>query len=153
MGEARDELNIGQLCKEVYGEQALIIGTGTYTGTVAAADHWDGPMRVMNVQPGLQNSYEELFHATGVKNLMLDLRKGKCDERVRKALSQRRLERFIGVLYKPQTERQSHYSWAVLPKQFDGFIWFDESRHVGTLEVNQPERGEPEYDQTWPFGL
>ncbi|KAI9158069.1 hypothetical protein HJFPF1_06057 [Paramyrothecium foliicola] len=153
MGQSRDELNIGQLCKETFGDSARIIGTGTNTGTVAAAHCWDGDMQVMRVQPGLRDSYEELFHATGVKNFMLDLRKGKCDDKVRQMLMKSRLERFIGVLYKPQTERHSHYSESVLPEQFDGFIWFDESRHVGVLEVHQPHNGEPEYDETWPFGL
>ncbi|KAM5351790.1 hypothetical protein ACJ41O_004513 [Fusarium nematophilum] len=152
MGWSRDEINIGQLCKETYGAKALSIGTGTHTGTVAAARRWDGDMQVMRVRPGLPNSYEELMHATGIKNFVLDLRKRNCDERLRKALSERRLERFIGVLYKPATERQSHYSSAILPEQFDGFIWFDESRHVGTLEVHQP-KSPLEFDETWPFGL
>ncbi|RSM20878.1 hypothetical protein CDV31_000249 [Fusarium ambrosium] len=152
MGWSREELNIGQLCKETYGNRALNIGTGTHTGTVAAAKRWDGDMQVMRVRPGLSNSYEELMHATGVKNFVLDLRAKKCDERLRKTLCERRLERFIGVLYKPATEKQSHYSTAVLPEQFDGFIWFDESRHVGTLEVHQP-KSPLEYHETWPFGL
>ncbi|KAJ3537377.1 hypothetical protein NM208_g6339 [Fusarium decemcellulare] len=152
MGWSRDELNVGQLCKETFGVKALSIGTGTNTGTVAAAKRWDGDMQVMRVRPGLPNSYEELMHATAIKNFVLDLRKRHCDERLRKALSERRLERFIGVLYKPATEKQSHYSSAILPEQFDGFVWFDESRHVGTLEVHQPK--EPlEYHETWPFGL
>ncbi|KAM0546692.1 hypothetical protein ACHAPJ_010729 [Fusarium lateritium] len=152
MGWSRDELNIGQICKETFGAKALSIGTGTNTGTVAAANSWDGDMNIMKVRPGLSNSYEELMHATGIKNFVLDLREGKCDKRLRKALSERRLERFIGVLYKPATEKASHYSYAVLPEQFDGFIWFDESKHVGTLEVHQP-KSPWEYHETWPFGL
>ncbi|EXM15666.1 hypothetical protein RAB80_017626 [Fusarium oxysporum f. sp. vasinfectum] len=152
MGWSRGELNIGQLCKETYGAKALNIGTGTNTGTVAAAKRWDGDMQVMGIRPGLPDSYEELMHATGIKNFVLDLRKKNCDARLRKALSERRLERFIGVLYKPATEKASHYSSAILPEQFDGFIWFDESRHVGTLEVHQP-KSPLEYHETWPFGL
>ncbi|KAF4443843.1 hypothetical protein F53441_11302 [Fusarium austroafricanum] len=152
MGWSRDELNIGQLCKETFGAKALSIGTGTNTGTVGAAQHWDGDMNIMKVQPGLPDSYEELMHATDIKNFVLDLRTGKCDEKLRKALSKKRLERFIGVLYKPKTEKASHYSYAILPEQFDGFIWFDESKHVGTLEVHQP-KSPWEYHETWPFGL
>ncbi|SCO80703.1 related to erythromycin esterase [Fusarium oxysporum] len=152
MGWSRGELNIGQLCKETYGAKALNIGTGTNTGTVAAAKRWDGDMQVMGIRPGLPDSYEELMHATGIKNFVLDLRKKNCDARLRKALSERRLERFIGVLYKPATEKASHYSSAILPEQFDGFIWFDEPRHVGTLEVHQP-KSPLEYHETWPFGL
>ncbi|OAA60349.1 hypothetical protein SPI_05473 [Niveomyces insectorum RCEF 264] len=152
MGWSRDELNIGQLCKETFGTQALAIGCSGYTGTVAAADHWDGDMRVMKVRPGLPNSYEELMHATGVKQFVLDLREGRCPPELRKALLKRRLERFIGVIYRPDTERQSHYSHAILPQQFDGFVWFDETRQVGALEVHQPQIP-LEYNETWPFGL
>ena len=152
MGWAREELNIGQLCKEAFGKQAISIGCCGNTGTVAAARRWDGDMQIMKVQPGMQNSYEELMHATGVKNFVLDLRESHCDEELRKALMKKRLERFIGVIYAPHTERQSHYSSAVLPEQFDGFVWFDETRHVGALEVHQPHVA-LEYDETWPFGL
>jgi len=152
MGWSRDELNIGQLCKETYGEQALSIGCGTYTGTVAAANRWGDDMRVIRVNPGMQGSYEELMHATGIKNFVLDLRKGKCGEQLREALRKKRLERFIGVIYRPDTERQSHYSSAILPEQLDGFVWMDETRHVGTLEVHQPP-SELGTDETWPFGL
>ncbi|KAJ4288288.1 hypothetical protein N0V88_007480 [Collariella sp. IMI 366227] len=119
---------------------------------VAAARRWDGDMQVMQVRPGLPNSYEELMHATGVKSFALDLREEHCDKQLREELMKKRLERFIGVIYSPNTERQSHYSMAVLPEQFDGLIWFDETRHVGALEVHQPHVA-LEYDETWPFGL
>ena len=152
MGWSRKELNIGQLCKETFGPQALSIGCLSNTGTVAAAKHWDGDMQVMKVRPGLPNSYEELMHSAGIKNFALDLRQGKCDEQLRELLRERRIERFIGVIYRPQTERQSHYSSAILPEQFDGIVWFDESRHVAVLEVHQPKQP-VEYDETWPFGL
>ena len=152
MGWSRGELNIGQLCKETFGKQALSIGCGTNTGTVAAAHRWNGDMVVMRVRPGLNNSYEQLMHAAQVKNFVLDLRKGHCNEKLRQELLKRRLERFIGVIYAPQTERQSHYSHAILPQQFDGFVWFDETKHVGALEVHQPHVA-LEYDETWPFGL
>ncbi|KAK4152017.1 erythromycin esterase type II [Chaetomidium leptoderma] len=152
MGWAREELNIGQLSKEAFGKQALNIGCCTNTGTVAAAHCWGGDMHVMQVRPGLPNSYEELMHATGVKNFVLDLREGHCNEELRQALMKNRLERFIGVIYAPRTERHSHYSLAALPEQFDGFVWFDETRHVGALEVHQPHVP-LEFDETWPFGL
>jgi len=152
MGWSRDELNIGQLCKETFGKQALNIGCSGNTGTVAAARRWDGDMQVMQVRPGLPGSYEELMHATAVKSFALDLREGHCNEELRKALMKKRLERFIGVIYSPHTERQSHYSSAVLPEQFDAFVWFDQTRHVGALEVHQPHVA-LEYDETWPFGL
>ncbi|KAK7425712.1 hypothetical protein QQZ08_007811 [Neonectria magnoliae] len=152
MGWSRDELNMGHLCKETFGNRALNIGCGTNTGTVAAAKRWDSDMSVMKLNPGLPNSYEDLMHATGIKNFVLDLRKGKCGERLRQLLCKKRLERFIGVIYRPDTEKQSHYSSAVLPDQFDGYIWFDESRHVGALEVHQPPEALGKHE-TWPFGL
>lgn len=153
MGWSRQEINIGQLCKEAFGPGgALNIGCMTYTGTVAAAHHWDGDMQHMKVRPGMKDSYEELMHATGVKNFVLDLRKGKCDDELRTALRKRRLERFIGVIYRPDTERLSHYSLACLPDQFDGVVWFDVTSPVGTHEVHQPHTPF-EFDETWPFGL
>ncbi|KAF5630930.1 erythromycin esterase [Fusarium sp. NRRL 52700] len=152
MGWSREELNIGQLCKERYEAQVLSIGTGTNTGTVATAQNWDGSMNIMELQPELPGSYEELVHAAGIDNFALDLHKGKCDDKLRETLNEKRLERFIGVLYRPETEQASHYSYAVLLEQFDGFIWFDKSEHVETLEVHQP-KSPWEYHEIWPFGL
>lgn len=144
---------MGQLCKETFGDKgALAVGCSTYQGTVAAAERWDQDMRIMQVRPALSGSYEQLMHATGIKNFVLDLREGRCSKALREALKDQRLERFIGVIYRPDTERQSHYSFTVLPEQFDGLIWFDETRHVGTLEVHQPPTALGA-DETWPFGL
>ncbi|OTA67985.1 hypothetical protein K449DRAFT_412688 [Hypoxylon sp. EC38] len=152
-GWSRSELNIGQLCKETFGDRgALAIGCSTYQGIVAAAERWDQDMRTMQIQPTLSGSYEQLMHATGIKNFVLDLREGHCSKELIEALKEQRLERFIGVIYRPDTERQSHYSYTVLPEQFDGLIWFDETRHVGTLEVHQPPTALGA-DETWPFGL
>jgi erythromycin esterase-like protein len=146
MSWASHELNIGELCKREFGDDALSIGT------VAAAQNWESDMNIMKVQPGLPGSYEELMHAAGISNFVLDLRKGKCDEKLREVLRRERLERSIGVIYKPETEKASHYSYAILPDQFDVYIWFDESKHVGTFEIHQP-RSSLEYHETWPFGL
>ncbi|KAH6963886.1 erythromycin esterase-domain-containing protein [Fusarium avenaceum] len=121
MGLAKGEINIGQICKEKFGHMALSIGTGTYSGSVTAAEKRDGDLHIMKVQPGLLGSYEELMHATGIGNFILDLREGQ---------SERRLVRFIGVLYKTKTEKASHYSYTSSPEQFDEFICFDESRPV-----------------------
>lgn len=152
MGWSRDELNIGQLCKETYQDQALAIGCDTYYGTVAAAHRWGADMNVMKVRPGMAGSVEGLMHATGVRNFVLDLREGKCDPKLREALMKRRLERFIGVVYRPDTERQSHYSAVVLPRQFDALLWFDETNTVETRDVHQPHANAAVAD-TWPFAL
>jgi erythromycin esterase-like protein len=148
MGQAREELNIGQLAKERFGDRARLIGFGTHSGTVAAADNWDEPMEVMSVRPSLAGSYERLCHDSGVERFLLDLRPGVNDVAV-EALTQARLERFIGVIYRPQTERWSHYAEAVLPRQFDAWVWFDQTTAVTPLPGEQL----PGEDDTYPFGL
>ncbi|WP_332304823.1 protein-L-isoaspartate(D-aspartate) O-methyltransferase [Rhizobium sp. GR12] len=147
MGATREELNIGQLCKEVFGSDAALIGFGTHTGTVAAANGWDGDMQVMRVNPSRRDSYERLCHETGKSRFLLDLSPGR-HEPLRRRLSEPRLERFIGVIYRPDTELWSHYSQAVLPEQFDAYVWFDETQAVTPLGPEH-HRGMPE---TYPFG-
>jgi erythromycin esterase-like protein len=148
MGQIREELNIGQLCKEKFGHQARLIGFGTHTGTVAAATDWDDPMEVKQVKPSLAGSYERMSHDSGVERFLLDLREDQ-DDRLIEALMEPRLERFIGVIYRPETERWSHYAQAVLPNQFDGWVWFDETSAVTPL----PGKQLPGEDETYPFGL
>jgi protein-L-isoaspartate(D-aspartate) O-methyltransferase len=148
MGQVREELNIGQLVKERFGNQARLLGFGTHSGTVAAATDWDCPMEVKGVRPSLPGSYERLSHDSGVPRFLLDLREGEQVE-LREALMEPRLERFIGVIYRPETERWSHYSQAILPMQFDAWTWFDETEAVTPLPV-EPRAGE---DETYPFGL
>ncbi|HEV2818136.1 MAG TPA: protein-L-isoaspartate(D-aspartate) O-methyltransferase [Allosphingosinicella sp.] len=146
MGQVRDELNIGQLVKERFGEAARLIGFGTHRGTVAAASDWDAPMEVKQVRPSLEGSYERLSHDSGVDRFLLDLSRGGA---IAEPLMEPRLERFIGVIYRPETERWSHYSQAILPRQFDAWIWFDETRAVTPL----PGAEAPGEDDLWPFGL
>ena len=149
MGMSRDELNIGQLTKEKFGDQARLIGFGTHTGTVAAADDWDEPMRVKQVRPSLPGSHERMSHEAGLEHFLLDLRQPEIDARLLRELMEPRLERFIGVIYRPETERWSHYSEAILPRQFDAWLWFDETRAVTPLPGEQ-RSGE---EETYPFGL
>jgi protein-L-isoaspartate(D-aspartate) O-methyltransferase len=148
MGQLREELNIGQLVKEKFGDRARLIGFGTHSGTVAAADDWDEPMKVKAVRASLPESYERLCHDTGVKRFLIDLREG-ANPAAAEALMEPRLERFIGVIYRPETERWSHYSEATLPRQFDAWVWFDETQAVTPL----PGKVLPGEDDTYPFGL
>ncbi|MDB5670260.1 MAG: protein-L-isoaspartate(D-aspartate) O-methyltransferase [Alphaproteobacteria bacterium] len=148
MGRSREELNIGQLVKERFGEKSRLIGFGTHKGTVAAADDWDEPMEVKTVRPSLPDSYEQACHESGVQRFLLDLRHGANVE-VAEALLEPRLERYIGVIYRPETERWSHYSQAELSNQFDAWVWFDETEAVTPLPV-EPVAGD---DETYPFGL
>ncbi len=148
MGMVRGELNIGQLCRKQFGEAAVLIGFGTHGGTVACASDWDGPLEVKAIRPSLPGSYERLAHESGVPRFLLDLRKG-IHEPLRRELREPRLERFIGVIYRPETERLSHYSGASLPRQFDAYVWFDETGPVDALPTGQM----PGVDDTYPFGL
>ena len=154
MGQNRDEINIGQLAKEKFREQARLIGFGTHSGTVAAADDWDEPMQIKRVRPSLPDSYERMSHDSGIERFLLDLRPGEGGDGVRQDLMEPRLERFIGVIYRPETERWSHYSHAILPRQFDAWVWFDETRAVTPLTGEQrPGEAAPHEDETYPFGL
>lgn len=147
MGMHRSEINIGQLCRERYGESAVIIGCGTHTGTVAAAHEWDAKMQVMQVRPSLKGSCERLMFDTGIPRFLLDLR---LHEELRRHLEEPRLQRFIGVIYRPSTERWSHYSEAILPGQMDAYLWFKDTTAVKAFEVDQPPfMG----DETNPSGL
>lgn len=155
MGTRRGELNLGQLCRENFGQESVaLIGIGTHTGTVAAAHEWDSDMEVMGVKPSRPDSWEYLAHMSGVKSFLLDLRSKYADPEIIRAFKRQpnRLERFIGVIYRPQTERLSHYSAASLAEQLDGYIWFDETKAVNPLEKTQP-RTALGIDETYPFGL
>lgn len=148
MGRVRDEVNIGQLCRERYGDAAALIGFGTNSGTVAAASDWDAPMEIKQVKPAREDSYEYLAHRSGVPRFLLDLRSGR-HLALQQRLSQPRLERFIGVIYRPDTELQSHYAEATLPEQFDAYVWFDETTAVTPLPTVQRAG----VADTYPFGL
>ena len=153
MGMEREELNIGQLVKEKWDARARLIGFGTHTGTVAAADDWDEPMRIKQVRPSLPESHERLAHDSGVPRFLLDLREGEVGRELRQELAEARLERFIGVIYRPETERWSHYSEAILPKQFDAYVWFDETSAVTPLPGELRPGEHREVEETYPFGL
>lgn len=145
---ARGEFNIGQLCRQKYGDAAYLIGFGTDHGTVAAASEWGGPMEVKVVQPAHIDSYERVCHEVATDNFLLPLR-DPLQLLTRKKLLVERLERAIGVIYRPETELQSHYFFASLPRQFDEFVWFDESQAVVPLS-RETRKGMPD---TFPFGL
>jgi protein-L-isoaspartate(D-aspartate) O-methyltransferase len=144
---ARGEFNIGQLCRKKFGDGCYTIGFGTDRGTVAAATDWDGPMEIKKVRPALNNSYEKLCHEAGVPRFMLGLRQhARAPAR---GLMEPRLERAIGVIYRPESELASHYFEAVLPRQFDEYIWFDETKAVTPFKTEELE-GMPD---TYPFGV
>jgi len=145
---ARGELNIGQLARQKYGEATYLIGFGTDHGTVAAASEWGGPMEVKRVQPSHVDSYERVCHEADTDNFLLPLRH-PLKAMVRERLLVERLERAIGVIYRPESELQSHYFYASLPQQFDEYIWFDETHAVEPLS-REVRKGMAD---TFPFGL
>ena len=145
---SRGEHNIGHLCRQEFGEDAYLVGFGTNSGTVAAASDWDGPMEIKKVQPALAKSYERLCHATGQARFTLGLR-NRSDLTGAQGLGKPQLERAIGVIYRPESERASHYFQAVLPRQFDEYIWFDDTRAVTPFDTTELA-GLPD---TYPFGV
>ncbi len=141
------ELNVGQLIRERFEEESVLIGFSTHHGTVTAASDWGAPAERKNVRPALRGSYEELFHQTGLGRFWIDLRNAGDKVGV---LYGPRLERAIGVIYRPETERLSHYFHARLPKQFDAIIHIDETRAVDPLERTSIwDTGE--LPETYPF--
>lgn len=143
------ELNVGQLVREHYGQEAVLIGFSTYTGTVTAASEWDGPAATKQVRPGMPRSYEAVFHEVGIPQFWLNLR--SSDPAIAK-LKKSRLQRAIGVIYRPESERFSHYFHARLPEQFDAIIHLDDTRAVEPLD-RQSVRELYEVPDTYPSSL
>jgi len=148
MGEA-GEWNVGQLARETFGEAVRLVGFTTHTGTVTAASEWDGPAERKQVRPSLEGSYERLFHDVGIPQFLVPIR---TDLELAAWLSTPRLERAIGVIYAPSTERRSHYFQARLSNQFDFVIHIDETRAVDPLERVSRHVAD-EVDETFPSGL
>jgi erythromycin esterase-like protein len=143
----RGELNVGQLVREKYGARARLIGFTTHTGMVTAAHDWDDPAERRRVRPSLAGSYERLFHDVGIPRFLLLLDAPD----VRDALLPPRLERAIGVIYRPDTERTSHYFSARLPEQFDAVLHIDETTALEPLE--RWSRDEVDLPETYPSAL
>jgi erythromycin esterase-like protein len=149
MGE-HGQLNLGQLVRERYApEETFLLGFSTHTGTVTAASDWDGPAELKKVVPSRPDSFECLFHDSGLENFLLPIR-GR--DKVQAALAERRLERAIGVIYRPDTERVSHYFHADLARQFDAVIHLDQTSAVKPLEYSALWTPE-EIPETYPFGV
>ncbi|KAI0457331.1 hypothetical protein F5B21DRAFT_91235 [Xylaria acuta] len=145
------EINLGQLCRQSFGEEKVaILGCGTHVGTVAAAHEWGEEMEIKDVKPSRSDSYERVFHSVDMPSFLLDIR---GNPGLRAADDHHpRLQRFIGVVYRPATERASHYVRCVLSRQYDAFVWFDETGALHPFETAQPK--EPlAKGETYPFGL
>lgn len=150
MGALRGEWNVGELVREAHGNDAALVGFTTYTGTVSAASDWGGPVYRKRVRPGRNDSYEGLFNAVDVPAFELMLRGGGA---LRDALAEPLLERAIGVIYRPETERHSHYFRAHLSLQFDAVVHFNETRALEPLETTPEWHEVQDIPETFPFGL
>jgi len=147
------EWNVGDLMRRRCPGETALVGFTTYTGTVRAASEWDAPGQVMAVRPGLPGSWEALMHETGVGRFLLLPHE---DAALREALSQPLLERAIGVIYRPESERRSHYFTARLADQFDAVIHLDETRALQPLDdPGDRTSAAPSEDRadTYPSGL
>ncbi|HUM16705.1 MAG TPA: protein-L-isoaspartate(D-aspartate) O-methyltransferase [Candidatus Nitrosotalea sp.] len=145
---ARGEHNVGHLCRAAHGDAAYLVGFGTDHGTVAAASEWDAPLEIKDVRPARAQSYERLCHDATVPAFLLALRY-PAREAVREELRPPRLERAIGVIYRPESELASHYFQASLPGQFDEYVWFDQTAAVTPLGGAR----RPGMPETYPFGV
>ena len=143
------EWNVGELARKAYGQDACLIGFTTYDGRVTAASEWDGPAEHKQVRPGMPGSYEHLLHSVGMERFFLPLRTPGA---ARDLLMEERLERAIGVLYLPRSERQSHYFMAQLARQFDAVIHIDHTSAVTPLDATSGWHSD-EPPETYPQGL
>lgn len=144
------QLNLGQLVRQRHRpEETFLLGFSTHTGTVTAASDWDAPAELKKVVPSRPDSFERFFHDTGMVQFLLPIR---GHDNVAKALEQRRLERAIGVIYRPESERVSHYFHAAIARQFDAVIHIDRTSAVQPLEFSVHWTPE-EAPETYPFGV
>jgi len=142
------EWNLGQLVRERYA-QSVLVGFTTYTGNVTAASDWGGVHETHRIRPALPGSYEALFHETGIPQFLVTF---AGDERLSAEFRSERLERAIGVIYRPETERASHYFYARLADQFDAILHFDETHAVEPLPHAEAEQT-AEVPETYPVGV
>jgi erythromycin esterase-like protein len=146
------EFNLGQLSRVAWGDEAVLLGMGTDRGEVAAADDWGGWQQVKRVLPSRPDSWEQQFLQAGVAQSLTDWR-GKAKKNLREILSHETLlQRAIGVIYRPETERQSHYFESALGEQYDGYLWFETTTPVTPLGAKVHETASHEAD-TYPFGV
>lgn len=143
------EFNIGELCRTAFGREAVLIGMATDRGEVAAADNWDEPMQLKQVRPSRPDSWEQLFLQAGHRASLTEWRDDNRRE-LRQALARPRLERAIGVIYRPATERQSHYFQAILAEQFDALLWLEQTTAVSPIGPRHID--ETIVPDTYPFG-
>ena len=146
---ADGQLTLGQLVRQRHGDESRLIGFSTYAGTVTAASDWGGIAERKVVRPALGGSIEELLHETGRSGFLVS---AQISPAAAEPLSAVRLGRAIGVIYRPETERQSHYFHVRPADQFDAMIHIDRTRALEPLEVTSLWIA-GETPETYPSGL
>lgn len=143
---ARGEITLGQLLRESDPDRTRLIGMTTWTGIITAASDWGLPSERKRVRPALPGSHEHVFHRTGIPRFVL------LSDDIRHVFDDARLERAIGVIYRPETERQSHYFDVFIADQFDAVIHSDETRAIEPLE-RRSDMPRGELPETYPSGV
>src|SRR5690606_33351409 len=142
----RGEHNVGQLARQRYANDCVLVGLTTYRGTVSASSDWDGLLERDRVRLLVHCCIVDSLYRTRLERFFLPLQ-GALAERLRES----RLQRAIGVLYLPESERASHYFRCLLADQFDVVLHFDETRALEPLDsTSEWVLGE---EETYPFGL
>jgi erythromycin esterase-like protein len=145
----RGEFTLGRFARERHGADVVLVGMTTHNGTVTAASDWGLPGMRRHIRPAVEGSVEDLFHSTGLPSFLLI---PELDSDLHRRLGERRLERAIGVVYRPRTERESHYRWSHIADEFDAIVHIDETNALKPLEATAEWRpGEP--PETFPSAL
>ena len=143
-----NEINLGQLVRERFGKETFLLGFSTATGTVTAASKWNGEAHIKKVQLPLPGSYEWLFHQAKDEDFILNLRD---DKPLITLLKSSQLQRAIGVIYLPESERDSHYYFSHLPNQFDAIVHLDKTHAIVPLDLESKQASD--LPDTYPEGL
>lgn len=144
----RGEYNVGELCRRKFGQSAYLVGFGTDHGTVACASSWGGELEIKDINPAHKQSHEHVYHESGIPRFIMPIR-SQHGSKLYDSFAQERLERAIGVIYRPDTELLSHYFPARLAEQFDEYIWLDQTQAIKPIEGKEDSKPR----ETYPFGL
>ena len=139
-------VNVGQLAREEWGEKdVVLVGFGSYRGSVIAGAGWGAPMQRMPVPPAREGSWENVLHHTGIGDGLLVFSEPEGE------LLEPRAHRAIGVVYDPAYERYGNYVPTVLGRRYDAFVYLDETHALSPLHMLPGEEGEA--PETYPSGV
>lgn len=137
--------NIGELTRKKFPDTVLV-GFGTYKGSVIAGRYWGDEMRKMSVPEGIPNSWEHLLHHSNAGDCLLIMNQLEKEDFMKKSIG----HRAIGVVYNPNQEHLNNYVPSILPLRYDAFLFIDESTALHPLHIKPDGHQMPE---TYPFGM